>query len=81
MQGLLVFAGGNLLQNQSHRILAALSPASTAKTSQQEVYRIPEGASKATSAFVLQLDALWRRSLHVHPVRTRLWLGDRRRSI
>lgn len=43
--GLLVFAGGNLLQNQSHRILAALSPASSTKSSQQEVYKIPRGGA------------------------------------
>lgn len=44
VQGLLVFAGGNALQNQSHRILAALSAAGGGD-GQTESYRIPHGVS------------------------------------
>jgi hypothetical protein len=43
-QGIGVFAVGNLLQNQSHRILAALATASRAASDKAaESYRIPYG--------------------------------------
>lgn len=42
MQGIIVFAMGNLLQNQSHRILAALSVSKTGDKN-ADGYSIPYG--------------------------------------
>jgi hypothetical protein len=42
MQGIIVFGTGNLLQNQSHRILAALS-VSKAGGKKADSYSVPYG--------------------------------------
>lgn len=50
-QGVAVFAGGNALQNQAHRILAALAAAASASSngsnSRTEIYSIPRGVFEA----------------------------------
>lgn len=50
MQGLLVFVGGNVLQNQSHRILARLT-----SREEQHTYRIPHGQSTARHTLLVPL--------------------------
>ena len=51
MQGLVVFVTGNLLQNQSHRILAALS-AGKAGDQKADSYKIPYGMCSSGAATV-----------------------------
>lgn len=53
MQGLLVFVGGNVLQNQSHRILARLT-----SREEQHTYRIPHGQSTARHTLLVPLPTL-----------------------
>ena len=50
VQGLLVFAGGNVLQSQSHRILARL-----ASCEKQHTYRIPNGQRAAVHTLPVPL--------------------------